>query len=339
MILLDALYINNSGGKVLLDYLVKKFEESDLQVFYLFDIRLKGNYTTIKEDNHVLFLEASIKNRKQFYKTNKDKFSKVFCFGNLPPNIKLNATVYTYLHQTYYLEFTKNVSFKFKALFMLKRILWKFFSKNTDFWIVQTNLMQKKLSNKIGILFNRILVLPFYEINRIKSDNYIKRNHQSFLYVSNAPIHKNHEFLINGFCKFYDVEKSGSLTLTISKEFPHLLSLIEDKKQEGYPIYNVGFVDKEFVTRLFQESEYTVYPSLTESFGLGLIEGIENGCKIIGADLPYTYAVCKPSLVFNPNDVDSLVEALKNTKDYSSVLPSSQLVENKIDYIIELFKK
>ncbi|MGV0947256.1 glycosyltransferase [Empedobacter falsenii] len=338
MILLDALYINNSGGKVLLDYLVKKFEQSDLQVFYLFDKRLEGSYTTIKGDNHVLFLEASIKDRKQFYKTNKNNFSKILCFGNLPPNIKLNATVYTYLHQTYYLEFTRNVSFKFKALFMLKRILWKLFSKNTDFWIVQTNLMQKKLLNKIGIPFNRILVLPFYEINSTKSDKHLKRKHQSFLYVSNAPIHKNHEFLINGFCKFYDVEKSGSLTLTISKEFPHLLSLIETRKLEGYPIYNVGFVDKEYVSRLFQESEYVVYPSLTESFGLGLIEGIENGCKIIGADLPYTYAVCKPSLVFNPYDVNSLVEALKNTKEYSSILPSIQLVENQIDHIIKLLK-
>ena len=35
MILIDALHINDSGGKILLDYLIKSIEESDIKVTYI----------------------------------------------------------------------------------------------------------------------------------------------------------------------------------------------------------------------------------------------------------------------------------------------------------------
>ena len=37
MILIDALYINNGGGKVLLDYLVEHLEVTNLPIYYLLD--------------------------------------------------------------------------------------------------------------------------------------------------------------------------------------------------------------------------------------------------------------------------------------------------------------
>ena len=40
-ILLDAVYINSSGGMVLLKYLVKALENSKADVFFLFDKRVK----------------------------------------------------------------------------------------------------------------------------------------------------------------------------------------------------------------------------------------------------------------------------------------------------------
>ena len=46
MILIDALYINNSGGKILLDYLVNRLMPYD-NVFFLFDDRSVESY------NHV----------------------------------------------------------------------------------------------------------------------------------------------------------------------------------------------------------------------------------------------------------------------------------------------
>lgn len=44
MLLLDSLYINNSGGKILLDYLVEILETHKIPTYYLFDERCKGDF-------------------------------------------------------------------------------------------------------------------------------------------------------------------------------------------------------------------------------------------------------------------------------------------------------
>jgi hypothetical protein len=65
------------------------------------------------------------------------------------------------------------------------------------------------------------------------------------------------------------------------------------------------------------------------------VEAIENGCKVIGADLPYTYAVCKPSLVFNPLEVDSITEALSLSLQKNTINSESK-VKNEINTLISL---
>ena len=77
MLLIDALHINNSGGKILLDYLIESIEQSNIEVFYLLDNRVRDDYTFLKK-NKVLFLKANIRNRFLFYFKNKNKFKKVF---------------------------------------------------------------------------------------------------------------------------------------------------------------------------------------------------------------------------------------------------------------------
>ncbi|MFP7655862.1 hypothetical protein [Chryseobacterium proteolyticum] len=85
MILIDAIYTHQTGGKVLLDYFVSKLEETEAEVFYLFDDRIPTNAYNIKNSNKVLFLKSSFLKRFIFYKKNKRIFKKVFCFGNVPP--------------------------------------------------------------------------------------------------------------------------------------------------------------------------------------------------------------------------------------------------------------
>ena len=58
MILVDALYINNGGGKILLDYLILKLNESSLDVYYLLDDRIIGNHPEINPEKIKYFLDA-----------------------------------------------------------------------------------------------------------------------------------------------------------------------------------------------------------------------------------------------------------------------------------------
>ncbi|WP_336690993.1 MULTISPECIES: glycosyltransferase [unclassified Chryseobacterium] len=333
MILIDALYINNSGGKVLLDYLIEELEKTDKEVFYLLDERIQKEKLQLKK-NKVIYLKASLIKRRNFYKENKNKFSSILCFGNLPPNIKTSAKVYTYFHQLLFLDLPKEMSFISKKIYYIKTRFLNAFKKNTDYWLVQTELVKEKLSKKYGIQGSNILVIPFYPPFTSEVNTNIRKEHQ-YIYVSNVSKHKNHLRLIEAFAKFYDKHKKGKLILTIPDDASEILNSINVKVNQGYPVENIGFVDRNSLCQLYMESEYHIFPSLTESFGLGLVEAIENGCKIIGADLPYTYAVCKPSLVFNPLEVDSITEALSLSLQKNTINSESK-VKNEINTLISL---
>jgi len=330
MILLDALYINNSGGKILLDYLVMKLQESNSDVYYLFDARVKDDYKAISADRK-LFLKASLINRYKFYLSHKNSFHKVLCFGNLPPNIRLAAQVFTYFHQLLFLNIPDDLTLANKIKYLMKINILASLKGNSDYWFVQSHNVKSKLSSRFNIDYDNIIEMPFYP--SLSQNGDVHKKDATYLYVSSGSKHKNHLRLIDAFCKFYDLHKVGELHLTVSDVFLALNDTINLKVLEGYPIVNHGFLDRTSLSRIYAKSKYVVYPSLIESFGLGLIEGLENGCKILGADLPYTYAVCEPSLVFDPMDVNSIVRVMEKT--LSNEVPASfQKVYNKIDELL-----
>jgi glycosyltransferase involved in cell wall biosynthesis len=336
MILIDALYINNGGGKILLDYLILKLKESDLDVYYLLDDRIIGDHFELNP-NRVTYLKGNFFKRQVFYRRNKHQFTKVFCFGNLPPNIRLRATVFTYFHNLIYLNAAEEFSLKERLKFKLKVLILKSIAKNTDYWLVQSELIKNKLQKKFHFKPESIKVIPFYpdfeELQPISV-----RDERRYLYVSNATPHKNHIRLINAFCQFYDKNKIGKLILTVNEDYPLVSDLIESKKGLGYPIINIGFVDRVTLQSEYMSSYYLIFPSLTESFGLGLAEAIECGCKVIAADLPYTYEVCEPSLIFNPYDENSIFAAFEKTVSSETIRPSLIKIQNNINQIISFLK-
>lgn len=336
MILIDAIYINNGGGKVLLDYLVETLEQTDLKIFYLFDGRITNRYE-IKKENVCIYQNSSLRLRYRFYTKHSSKFSKIFVLGNVPPPVKVKkAEVYTYFHNPMYLRVPNDFSIVEKLKYILKVCIINKNKSNTNYWLLQSNTLKEQFIEKFGEK-KKVKIVPFYP--SLENSNYnVKRIKNTFFYVSNAQANKNHIKLIEAFCKSYDITNKGKLILTVSDKFPVILKSIDNAKKNGYPIENIGFVDRETLTKKYLESEYVIYPSLAESFGLGLIEGVELGCKIIGANLPYTYAVCTPSLVFNPFEVESIAKAIKiatqNDLNYSSLN-----VQNQISDLISLLNE
>lgn len=333
MILIDSVYINNAGGLVLLKYLISNFiNRSD--VFFLFDKRTEYLFCDFCIDNRA-FISNSLYERYFFYKTNKEKFNKVLCFGNVPPPLRLKAIVYVYFHQKLFLSLPEDFSIKNKIIYFLKQNILNFFKNNADLWLVQSSNVAEGLSSKYKLNKERqIVVAPFYPpLDFLKSTKETKIN--SFLYVSNSSPHKNHYKLIESFCLAYDQLQQGNLTVTVPETDMNLCDFINSKINLGYPIRNVGFIERQMLTELYLNHEYLIFPSLAESFGLGLVEGIDGGCKIIAADLSYTYEICEPSLVFNPYNVESMknaiVTAVQNELPYAK-----KLIENDISKIMQL---
>jgi glycosyltransferase involved in cell wall biosynthesis len=335
MILLDSVYINNSGGKVLLSYLISKLSDKE-NILFIFDDRT--NLKVHHPKQIAIYSKPSLLKRHLLYIRKSSSISKIFSFANIPPLKKYDVPTYTYFHQLKFLSNEFDVTYKEKVRLYLQRFVLKYLSKNTDYFIVQSNFMAHQLSRKLNFDINKILVIPFFPpLNPLKTESLSKKVKDSFLYVSGCRPHKNHIRLIQAFASHYKKFRKGELIITISNPSRKLALLLNKVKFEKIPITNIGEIQRENLFEYYQKSEYLIYPSLAESFGLGLIEALEFDCKIIGADLPYTYEVCDPSLVFDPFDIDSIEKAI--TTSTNSILPFSKVkIENKIDELLNIFK-
>ncbi len=335
MILIDSLYINNSGGLRLLQYLVDILLKKNIEFFILADSRCYGLFDRCK---HVRYMNASLWERKKFYQAKKNRFSSVLCFGNIPAPIRLEVPVYTYFHNINLLTLAEARSLSVKVKSRLKREVFKHYKKNTDYWLVQTSNTANELINHLGEKPERVKLMPFYELPKsLRSLNELKHG-DDYVYISNYTGAKGHEELLMAWRILHERGVEKTLHLTIPESARSFVGEIEKAQQDGVKVVNHGFVPFAEVLELYKKSKVIIYPSHNESLGLGIIEAINTGCDVIGADLPYTYAICKPSAIFNPHNAVSIADAvIEYEKDNTT--KSELLISNHIDELIDLLVK
>lgn len=317
MILIDAVYINKSGGKVLLElFISNSIFHNNKKIFYLFDKRLKLDDNINLNNIDYQILDNAEKARKIFYKKNINNIVKIFCFANVPPPINVsNIDVYILFHNTLILKspelFTYNL--KTNISFFIKFLYIKLFNCQNYKWIVQTPTVKNLLKLNLNVNEENILILPFFYDGwpkKVNIQNIINEN--NFLYVADGSQQKNHlrlfkaieilpEYLKNSL-KFY---------FTVPNNFTKIIKKIDILKKRNFNIYNYGNCSKNELELLYEKCNYMIYPSLTESFGLPLLEGAKAGCKIIASDLPYVYEIITPFEVFDPFDPISISNSIK----------------------------
>lgn len=331
MLLVDALYVNNSGGKVLLDYLIHKLVEHKIEVFFVLDKRCEESYLDLKLKN-AIFVEATLKNREKIYKNDNEKFTHFFCFANLAPPVKCNGKVVTYFHNLLLSEIPVGTPLKKRMLLLLKRYFAKKVSNNSDLFVVQTEYAKQSFKKAYG---NRpVSVIPFYNDFQITPG---AKQAKSFLYVSDGNPHKNHMRLFKAWRAVKDSD--AELWLTVSNAYPEVVVEILQLQKEGFKVVNFQNQSRTALNALYAKAEYLLYPSLLESFGLGLIEGALGGCKIIASDLSYVYQVVEPSKVFDPYDVDALASCISQLNENEQVPNTILKAKDGIDQLIEIISK
>jgi hypothetical protein len=337
MILIDALYINSGGGKVLLDYLIERTFLLNKDVTFLLDSRYFSNKNSLLINyKNIEVLDASIFNRTKYYIKNASNYKTILCFGNIPPPIYLESRVYIYFHQTLYFENIKNLGLISYLHFLFKKKYILFFNKKNYYWIVQSNTIQRDLSKNFKIDNNQILEIPIYPslffANRKISQ---ERQNNKIIYVSDGSVHKNHLNLLLGFKNYYDKYKYGELHLTISSTFKKLSKTINQFILDGYPIFNYGEITREELYIHYATSKCLIFPSFSESFGLPIIESIENGCMVAISNLPYAYSICIPDFTFNPYDVNDISSCIKKIFE-ANYAPQKFTNIDKLDYLLDL---
>lgn len=330
MILIDAVYINQGGGKVLLDLLIDAIRKKKMNVYFLLDERVKDDYLFLGKN--VTFINSSLLKRFCFYFKTRKQFNSVFTFGNFPPPIKLKCNVYSYFHNLLLIE-SNFVSVKL----LIKRVIFRYLFYNTRHWFVQSNVVKKKLA-KFSEPSTQIHVMPFFkEINKSISIKKFDNSRIKYIYVSSAENYKNHLNLLTAFEKYNYRYPNSSLTLTVSNKYIKIIQLIEQLTLKKINIINLGMKTNDEIIKKYLESDVMIFPSKKESFGLGLIEAAQLNMPVISSDLDYVYEVIQPSNVFDPDDPNSIYNCMCDHHNFIDK-PAKINITNKLNEMISFIE-
>jgi glycosyltransferase involved in cell wall biosynthesis len=346
MLIIDSIYINRSGGKVLLEYLIRHILENKQQdkFYFLFDKRIVISENLEKNLIRYKYLTPTEKSRKEFYCRNIELFKTIFCFANVPPPIKIkDKNVVIYFQNVLLVNYFKsNISLNIIIKLFVKYIYIKLVNQNNYIWISQTLNVKNLIVNRLYVKSEMVRVIPFFDEKKFYKCNVLsEKNYKNYLYVADSSKQKNHLILIYAWELFTQKNENRDLTLYLTlpkSSSKYLLDKIDFLNKTGRNIVNYNECTVEQIKTLYKNCNYLIYPSLAESFGLPLIEAASAGCKIIASDLPYVYDVIEPSLVFNPKDVDSLICVLNASKDYHNVKKTKLIIENQIDKLLYTIK-
>lgn len=337
-ILIDALHINMGGGLMILNHLVNNLVAQMVDFVLLKDIRCP-KLQSEDEIPHMETLSSDTKTRNDYYKAHRHDFRTVLCFGNIPPGIRLPVKVYTYLHNVNLLTIPHDYPLKHRVISFLKKHYIRHYSKNTDAWIVQTSYTAQLVRNHLASDKQPIFEFPFYyipdSINRIP-----KHNRSDYVFIGEHTGAKGHEYLVEAWEKLSKLGIKRTLHLTVTE--PQFVEVINVAISRGANICNHGKISFNDVVELYNKSKATVYPSLNESLGLGIVEALEAGCDVIGCDLPYVKSICEPSGIFKPRSSDSIVDAILDYENgglEESKLTIRDMINDFINFLYDYEQK
>lgn len=340
MILIDASNITVGGGKVLLDYLLEELERRKYE-FIL--IRKKETPIGLKNPSNVdrIIVSDSVFSRSRHikYALHKYKPGTLLCFGNYPPPFKTGIKTITYFHNPHLLG-NPIYHFTYDKYLLLRQLYLKRIFPNTDYFVFQSAYIKDKFESKYGKnKTQKNLVLPFYNEERILfyQSGYEKKD--QFIYVSLPHKHKNHLFLLKVWSRLKENSLYPKLVLTIPNEESNqpLLRRIQSINADGGKIVNLGLVSFDEAMRQTAESKYTIFPSLYETMGLGLLESALLNNRVLMSDLPFARDVVEPSLFFDPHNIQSCADSvIKAMKHEEGLKATTVLMKNRITEFLEI---
>ena len=170
--------------------------------------------------------------------------------------------------------------------------------------------MAQHLRNWFGSGAVDVRVLPFILAHSNAEPN--PNVAAEFLYVADGEAHKNHETLLKAWQILADQGLRPSLALTLAPRDARLRQEIAlATKNHGLNISDLGLLPHAQVLSLYGSARALIFPSLSESFGLPLVEARRAGLPIIASELDFVRDVCAPVETFDPKSAVSIARAVR----------------------------
>ena len=336
-IFINASNIHSGGGKTLLNGLLQALKTRKESIYLFVDPRYHINFD-LPESLVIIkinkFLRFSVASRiKQI--SNK-KSDQIIYFGNLPPIKKFKSLhVSLLLSSRFYVDSISMKGFKITDSIKIyfEKLYFKFFIKNVSHIIVQTSSMSKKLT-EFGFK-KKISVLPFDDLGPVELKKISNKEPSSFIYVASLIPYKNHKRLLKAWNLLKDLGLNPKLYLTVDNDCDLKKWIKFFIKQNNLNIELLENLSRKELIERYIKTEVLIYPSLFEAYGLPLIEAKKYQMKIISSDLDYCWDFLSPDEFFNPEDVHSIVRAVKR---YLKVKPNLDKIYNSKEFLNKVIK-
>lgn len=316
MLLIDATNLSAGGGGVLLTYLHQKITAPHL-VLVSPRVGLKDSETVKNVSCGNPLGKARQELLEQFVEDYKPEV--VLFFGNLPSLRKLDVPkTYTYFHNAHLIKsLDQRCRYSVKdrlRYFLIRRFIQRKLS-HSDEWIFQTNAIRDAFIKEYGtVAISDTHVFPYFDdvqLYAMCADVEQSADREGYVYLSDARPHKNHRRLLQAWGHVIDKEgQAPKLHLTIDQGCSELVDLISAINSKGGNVINHGPLPHSEALKLVAQCEVTVFPSLLETLGLGLVEGALLGTKVICSNDGTLKEVITASDDFDPMSIEQIARSI-----------------------------
>lgn len=295
--------LNIGGGLTILNIF---FKEPDSKIFFFIDerIKIKKKKNVYKVKNNLFSKILSEIRIKKIIKKN----TKIIFLNGLPPLKRYNNEVSVYFQNANiipikFLDFF-DINFIFSKNF-LRFIKFILFKKNCDKWYVFSEYSKKILSKYVPS--NKIYLK---KIN-IDARKRIMLNKYDFIYPASGENHKNHHRLFEALIILSKKQIFPKLVITLNKYELNKFNVKYIKKKYSLKIYNKYSNNRIKFLNMYNQCKALIYPSLSETLGLPLLEAKKFNIDIITSNKEFAKEYSDPKLIFNPYSSISIANKIE----------------------------
>ncbi len=338
-LIVHAPSVHIGGGKELLSTLLDVLEGQH-DFVALVDERFAAR-TALREAAEIVRVRPRVRDRlaaEWKLRSLAKPGTRVLCFGNLPPLLRLSGKVYLYIQNRYLI--TDEPLGDWAALARIRLTLARWWVRlrltNADVIVVQTTTMAALVREKFG---RNAVVAPFLPAGTPSTGAATPLRTPEgavFLYVASGEPHKNHLRLIEAWRILADEGLRPALWLTLdtAREAGLVATIDKAAAASGLHISNFGTLTRPELTDLYGRATALVYPSTLESYGLPLLEARAAGLPLVTAELDYVRDIVDPDETFDPRSPLSIARAVKRFLGRQEKRPPGDTAEGFLERLM-----
>ncbi|MGD8373729.1 MAG: glycosyltransferase family 1 protein [Candidatus Woesebacteria bacterium] len=213
--------------------------------------------------------------------------------------------------------------------------------KQTDYVITVSKSAKQEIAKYFEVKNDRILVVyngadanlykkyPEEEIKKV-TKKYKLGGKKYFLYIGNIEPRKNLEGLLKAIAK---LPKEYALIMVGSDGWlnQEVFNLVDAANESGHLVVKPRtYVSDDDLAKLLSGAEALVLPSFYEGFGMPALEALTAGTPAIVSDiLSLREVVGQAGILCNPEDVDSIANAMKKSTEMSKAQKDALITRGK----------